>query len=204
MDDGRLAGEQARRLQAAVSDAGEIGVVMGMTATAAAAAGMGRHDDGAGDPAETGHRQGEGPGVEAVGDVERGTDGVGPVGQVVRTVDGGNLRTAEAAVDRDEAGRDHLAAGVDDAGPRRGGTGPDRDDPAVLDHHRAVLDHRGSGQDPTAGDGRQGLGGGGAGQGDGADGAEDEALEAHQRAPCRTLAAGRPKPGWPSSKSDSG
>ena len=202
MDDGRLTCEQARRLQTASPDAGEIAVIVGVTA--AAAAGMAGDDDGAGDAAEARDRQGEGPGVKAVADVERGADGVGAVGQVIRAGDRGDFRSAEAAVDRDEAGRHDLAAGVDDAGTRGCGAGPDRDDPAVLDDHGAVLDHRGSGQHPAAGDGGQSLGEGGGGDGGHADRAEDEALEAHQRAPCRTLAAGRPKPGWPSSKSDSG
>src|SRR5690606_31038847 len=120
-------------------------------------------DDGAGDAAEAGDGQGEGPRVEAVGDVERGADGIGAVAQVVRAADGGDFRGAEARVDGDEAGGDNLAARVDDPGARGGGAGSDRDDPAVLDDDGAVLDHRGSGQHPAAGDGGQLLGEGGRG-----------------------------------------
>uniref|UniRef100_A0A0N4Z890 LigA n=1 Tax=Parastrongyloides trichosuri TaxID=131310 RepID=A0A0N4Z890_PARTI len=122
LDDRRLAGEQTRRLEAAVTRAGEVGIVMAVPAARAAVL---RRDDGARDAAQTGHRQREGPGVQAVGQVKGRGQGVGAIGQVVGPAHRADLGAAETGIHGDEARRHHLAARVDDPQAGRGRAGSD-------------------------------------------------------------------------------
>ena len=198
LNNGRLAGEQAGRLEAAVPGAGGV-LFMHM---AAGRAGVLGHDHGAGDAAQARDRQGEGPGIQAVGDVEGRAEGVGTIAQFVGAADRTDLGSTQAGIDGDEAGRHRLARRIDDAGAGRGGPGADRDDLAVPHDDHAVFDDGGSGQDAAADDGddfvgacrasrclRPGLGEGGRGERQGRDRARENVRQAHQRAPSVTLAA---------------